>query len=41
MIRDMYASVFVQTSWPRTSGDDPWVDYLRKPDNTLAPHERG
>ena len=41
MIRKGYTPVFSETSWPRTSGDDPDQAYRVWRLGLLAPHERG
>ena len=41
MIRNKLYNKPTLTSWPRTSGDDPFVVYGKCANNELAPHERG
>ena len=41
MIRIMTYRLVFETSWPRTSGDDPYGALWMFCGGVLAPHERG
>ena len=41
MIRSLYMYALESSSWPRTSGDDPFAGFRHAIIRLLAPHERG